>query len=180
MAEARKVKVDGKEAGYAKVIPPDSSRPGDGIDDPLIRLIATVMDTAFKLPGTRFRFGLDPLIGFFPGVGDGASALVSVFLIGMSARHGVPKIVLARMALNVLFNAVFGAVPVAGDLFSFWFKSNALNYRLFQKHAGPRRASTAGDWLFIGGLIGGILGVLALAMAGGILMALTLWNFLFR
>src|SRR5690242_9777983 len=116
----RKVKIDGVDAGYAKVIPPQEQE-GAHSGDPWIRLIAGLMDTAFRLPGTNVRFGIDPLIGLFPGVGDGAGALVSVFLIAMSARYGIPKIVLARMALNALINGVVGTLPFAGDLFSFWF-----------------------------------------------------------
>lgn len=160
------------DAGEAEVLPPG----GGPSDDPLIRLLASLMDTTFRLPGTRFRFGLDPLIGLFPGVGDTASALVSVFLVALSARYGLPKIVLLRMAVNVLLNAGLGAIPFAGDAFSFWFKSNALNYELLRKHAGPRRASTGGDWLFVGGLLAGVLLLLFLVIAGTAAVLSALWH----
>lgn len=110
------------------------------------------MDSSFRVPGTSLRFGLDPLLGLIPGLGDGASVLVSVLLLLQSARHGLPRVVMVRMAVNVLLNAAVGAIPVAGDLFSFWFKANQINYQLLQKHAGPRRRSTVGDWIFLLGL----------------------------
>jgi len=159
MDQHRKVRVDGKEAGYAEVIPPG------GVDDPLFAAVAKLMDTAFRLPGTDIRFGLDPIIGLFPGFGDGAGALVSVALIGMSARHGVPKIVLVRMALNVILNAVLGAIPAVGDIFSVFYRSNVRNYELFRQHAGPRRASTWRDWLFVCAVLAVILAVVLGAMA---------------
>jgi len=167
MSESRrKVKIDGVEAGYAEVIPPRPFAEGLDSGDPWIRLVSGLMDTAFRLPGTNVRFGLDPVIGLFPGVGDGAGAVVSALLIAMSARYGLPKIVLARMALNALINGVVGTVPFAGDLFSVWFKSNAANYELLRKHAGPLRASTTGDWVFVGGLIGGVMLGIGLAVLG--------------
>lgn len=151
----RRVKIDGKEEGYADAIP----RPGEESDEPWMALIAHIMDNLFRVPGTKVRFGMDPLIGLFPGVGDGAGAVVSLFLIGMSARHGVPRIVLVRMALNVILNTVGGLLPFGGDLFSFVFKSNARNYALFRQHSGPLRASTKGDWIFVGALCAIVLGV---------------------
>src|SRR4051794_20242089 len=77
--------------------------------DPLIAFIAKLMDSIFVIPGTKIRFGLDPIIGFIPALGPTASSLVSIFLIAMSARRGVPKVILARMAVNVLFNAALDA-----------------------------------------------------------------------
>jgi hypothetical protein len=120
------------------------------------------MDSRFRVPGTSLRFGLDPLLGLIPGLGDSASALVSVLLILKSARHGLPRVVMIRMAVNVLLNAAIGATPVAGDLFSFWFKANQINYQLLQKHAGPRRRSTVADWVFLLGLSLALCLILAL------------------
>ena len=66
-------------------------------DEQLLGFLAKLMDTMFVLPGTNIRFGLDPLIGLLPGVGDSLDALISSFLIARSARYGVPRIVMARM-----------------------------------------------------------------------------------
>lgn len=144
-------------------------------DDPLIALIARLMDAAFVIPGTNIRFGLDPIIGLIPALGATASSFVSVLLIVMSARRGVPKVVLARMAANVLINAAIDSVPVLGDVGSVFYRSNSRNYELLRKHAGAPRSSTKADWIFLGLLLTGVLVVIGLMFAGTV--ALLRWIF---
>lgn len=145
-------------------VPAAAPLPGrTSLDDPFIALVAKLMDSAFVVPGTKIRFGFDPIIGLIPGIGDAATALTSLLLVLQSARQGVPRVVLARMALNVLINTGVGAIPAVGDLFSVWFRSNIRNYDLHRKHAGTR-VSTASDWLFIWALLGGCLLFVALAL----------------
>ncbi|MBA3884042.1 MAG: DUF4112 domain-containing protein, partial [Chthoniobacterales bacterium] len=86
------------------------------------------MDNLIRVPGTKVRFGIDPLIGLIPGLGDTGSAMVSAMALIQAARYGLPKIVLARMSVNILLNELIGIVPIVGDAFSFWFKSNARNH----------------------------------------------------
>ncbi len=148
-------------------------------DDPLIAFLARLMDDQFVIPGTNIRFGLDPLLGLLPGWGDSASSLVSAVLVLKSARAGVPKIILSRMALNILINAAVGVIPGLGDAFSFWFKSNAKNYALHQKHAGTASKPALRDRLFVVAILGGLIAViilLALATFGLALQALR-WIF---
>lgn len=133
------------------------------LDDPFIALVAKLMDSVFRVPGTKIRFGFDPIIGLLPGIGDAATAVTSLLLILQSAKARVPRVVLARMVLNVLINTGIGAIPAVGDIFSVWFRSNARNYDLHRKHAGTR-SSTHSDWLFILALVGGALLVIAFAV----------------
>ena len=133
------------------------------LDDPFIALVSKLMDSVFRVPGTKIRFGFDPIIGLLPGIGDAATAVTSLLLILQSAKARVPRVVLARMVLNVLINTGVGAIPAVGDLFSIWFRSNARNYDLHRKHAGTR-SSTHSDWLFIMALLGGALLVIAFAI----------------
>jgi hypothetical protein len=162
--EAREIEVEVIPPGAQAPPPRASAAPRGsaeshpvGADDPFLAFMAQILDTAFTIPGTKIRFGFDPIIGLLPGVGDTAMALTSLMLIWRSARHGLPRIVLARMALNVLINAAVGAIPVGGDIFSIFFRSNAMNYELFRKHAGAPGVSTRSDWLFVGALIFGTL-----------------------
>jgi hypothetical protein len=138
-------------------------------NDALMAAIARIMDDFFVIPGTNIRFGLDPLIGLIPGLGDTTGAVVSTLLLIQGGRAGAPKIVLARMALNVLINTALGAIPVLGDVFSVWFKSNVRNLALLERHADIRRQSSVTDWLFVVGLIVGILAAVALSLAGLVL-----------
>jgi len=135
-----------------ELLPPEEKEKRKGLE-PLFKWIAFIMDEVIRVPGTKFRFGLDPLIGLIPGIGDTSSALVSAFALIQAVRLGVPKVLLMRMALNILANEVIGIIPVIGDTFSFWFKSNARNYEIIKNHrlgpSVPRRS----DWLFVLGIL---------------------------
>jgi uncharacterized protein DUF4112 len=147
-----------------EVLPPEEKRRRQEIE-PLFRWLALIMDNFLRLPGTKFRFGLDPLLGLIPGVGDTGSSVISAMALIAAARRGLPKILLARMSLNILINEIVGIVPVVGDAFSFWFKSNARNYELLKRHTAAPRNSTTSDWIFVGLVLGALLVILLLSLA---------------
>lgn len=150
-----------------EVLPPEEKDRRASLE-PLFRWIATVMDELIAVPNTKFKFGLDPIIGLIPGIGDTASAIVSALVLIQGARRGLPKILLARMSLNILINEIVGIIPGLGDAFSFWFKSNKRNYELLLAHtAAPRRARTS-DWLFVIA----VLVILFVVVATGIFVSL--------
>jgi len=157
--------------------PHNARRPGD---DPFIAFVARLMDDLFVIPGTNIRFGLDPIISLLPALGSGASATVSIILIGVSARRGVPKIVLVHMATNVLINTALDSVPVVGDVLSIFYRSNARNYELLQKHASQTRASTRGDWFFLVGLLTAVVLVIGLMIVGTVTVFRMIWAPLFH
>ena len=115
----------------------------------LFKWMALIMDELIRVPGTTFRFGLDPIIGLLPGLGDTSSALVSAFALIQAVRLGVPKILLVRMSMNILINELVGTIPVIGDAFSFWFKSNARNYEIIRNHTLAPGTSRRSDWVFV-------------------------------
>lgn len=160
----------------AEVLPRDAKAGAQLRGDPFIALVARLMDEVFTIPGTKIRFGLDPLIGLLPGVGGVASAFVSLGLIALSSRQRVPKIVLVRMALNVLLNAGLEVVPVLGDALSIFFRSNARNYELLRRHAGTARAASPFDWMFVGALIAGVGAVVLAFFAALLYLASKLWT----
>jgi hypothetical protein len=98
-----------------------------------IERVAWILDQNFRLPGTRFRFGLDGIIGLIPGVGDVAMSLVSLYILYESRRLGASKRTLARMTGNVLLDLTLGSLPVVGDAIDFFYKSNSRNVRLLQR-----------------------------------------------
>jgi hypothetical protein len=122
------------------------------------RFVAELLDQRFTIPGTSIRIGLDPIIGLIPGVGDTLANLAGSTILLVGAQFRLPKVVLLRMALNVALNTLIGAIPVIGDLFSIWFRSNVRNARLLELHA-TRHAQKAApaDWLFVMTVIGGLL-----------------------
>lgn len=115
----------------------------------LLRRWARIFDSAFHVPGTRFRFGLDPLIGLIPGIGDVVSPIFGVMIIWHAASLRVPKVVLARMVINAVVDAVVGAIPIVGDAIDFVWRSNEWNMALLERHAMPGQRATSGDWLFV-------------------------------
>ncbi|MBX3320136.1 MAG: DUF4112 domain-containing protein [Nitrospira sp.] len=128
-------------------------------------IIAKVMDTTIKIPGTSLYIGLDPLLGLIPGIGDALANLIGTVILGLGTRLQVPRIVLARMSLNLLINGTVGAVPIFGDLFSVWFRSHARNAALLREAAMKPDRETHADWFYVGGIIGGTVGLLLLAIA---------------
>jgi hypothetical protein len=114
-----------------------------------LRRWAALFDNAFRVPGTNIRFGLDPIIGLIPGIGDLTTPVLAVLILVHGARLRVPKIVLARMVLNALIDFIVGAVPVLGDLFDFGWKANVWNLALLERHAHPGVRPTRGDWIFV-------------------------------
>ena len=89
------------------------------------------LDDAVRIPGTKFGIGLDALLGFLlPGVGDAVTGAVSLTVLTTAARRGVPRVVLARMLLNVIIDVVGGLVPIVGDVFDVMWRSNTKNLAL--------------------------------------------------
>ncbi len=104
-----------------------------------LRSLAWVLDAAFRLPGTKFRFGINGLIGLTPAAGDLIMGLVSAYIVVEAHRLGVPRDKLLRMAGNVALETVAGMVPVLGDLFDMTFKANLRNFAIIEEHFGLRR-----------------------------------------
>lgn len=137
--------------------------------------LATLLDTAFRIPGTRIRFGLDPVLGLFPGVGDALAALVGGYIVWTAARAGAPRLVLGRMLMNVAVDAVVGAVPALGTLFDVAFKAHRRNAILLADWAGSPAAVEARQRRLLVALAIVPLALLAIALAA---LAFGLWALL--
>jgi hypothetical protein len=114
-----------------------------------LRRMARLFDAAFHIPGTRITFGLDPLLGLIPGIGDLASPVLTIAIIWQAWQLRVPKVVMARMALNALIDAGLGAIPIAGDVFDFAWKATEWNMALLERHAMPGRRASSFDYVFV-------------------------------
>jgi len=128
---------------------------------------AELLDSGIRVPGTQLRFGLDPLIGLIPGVGDAAGAVLAGWILVEAIRLGASRATLVRIAGNIALDAGLGAVPLIGDIFDFAWKANVRNVTLLERHLrDPARAMRA-DRSFVAFVIGGItvvtLGLFALA-----------------
>jgi hypothetical protein len=108
-----------------------------------LRRLAWLIDGAFRLPGSRFRFGLNSIIGLTPAAGDALLTAISLYIVYEARRLGLPKLKLARMLKNVAIEAAAGAVPVVGDLFDMAFKANLRNLAILEDHFGIRSPGPA-------------------------------------
>jgi hypothetical protein len=97
-------------------------------------MLATLFDTAMLIPGTNIRFGLEALLRLWPGVGDAAASALSLYLLYEASRLGVPRLLLARMLMNVVIEGTVGAIPLAGDAFDVFFRANRRNVALLREH----------------------------------------------
>lgn len=114
-----------------------------------LRWMAALLDSRFRVPGTSIRFGLDPILSLVPGLGDLTSPVFALALIVQGLRQRVPKVVLTRMMLNALIDAVIGAVPIAGTIGDVFFRANLMNLQLLERHAHPGRLPERGDYVFV-------------------------------
>jgi hypothetical protein len=122
--------------------------------DENLRRLSWLMDDLIKIPGLGWRIGLDALVGLIPGFGDTATSLASFYILASAVRYGVPKVTILRMAMNIGIDYLVGSVPLVGDLFDAWWKSNQMNVELLSKRAtvsaSEARQGKLSDWLFVG------------------------------
>jgi hypothetical protein len=116
----------------------------------VLRRVSRMLDSALPIPGTTLRFGLDPVLGLVPGLGDLVSPLFTISVLWQARDLGIPRVVQLRMVFNVAIDALVGMVPIAGDLFDVAWKANDRNLALLDRHAYEERRPSGGDWLFVG------------------------------
>jgi hypothetical protein len=136
-----------------------------------VRALARLLDDAVPVPGTGYRVGLDAILGLIPGVGDAASGLLGSYILLTAARLGVPRVVLARMLLNVAADSALGAVPLAGDVLDAAWRTNRKNARLLEAHLLDPRGTARGRWLTVAGLAAVLLVLVAGGIAAGVWLA---------
>jgi hypothetical protein len=133
-----------------------------------MRRVGWLLDNSIPIPGTRFRLGIDQLIGLVPGIGDLIGGVLSLYIIVQAHRLGAPRSLLARMGWNVAVDTIVGEVPILGDLFDIGFKANVRNLALldayFQRPSDVRRSSRWTLALIVLGLVLLTVGAVALAV----------------
>ncbi|MDA0813657.1 MAG: DUF4112 domain-containing protein [Verrucomicrobia bacterium] len=125
------------DSGFGKS---GQSSPGEIPRSPIAKLLSYLLDEALVIPGTNIRIGLDPILGLIPGGGEAIASVAGAFIVGEAYRKGVSLKTVGKMAGNLLMNAGIGAVPIIGDAFSIFFRSNKRNYEMldsFLKNPPP-------------------------------------------
>lgn len=126
---------------------------GPSVQQSLERLeaLAKLLDSAFLVPGTNIRMGLDGIIGLVPVVGDLISGAISSYLIWEARRLGASRWVIGRMATNTLIDTAVGAIPLAGDAFDVVFRVNIRNLALLRRHLARKGLIAPGSGTTIEG-----------------------------
>ena len=114
-----------------------------------LRRWAVLLDSAFRIPGTRIRFGLDAIIGLIPGLGDISTPAFAGLLLLQAVRMRLPIVVQARMVLNAALDMLVGLVPILGDLADVGWKANLRNLALLERHARPGVPPARADFVFV-------------------------------
>lgn len=99
-----------------------------------IRKLAKILDSAIGIPGTKIRFGLDPILGLIPGGGDLIAAMISAYLIYLATSFGLERGEIFKMIKNLALETALGSIPVAGDIFDAYFKANLRNLEILEAH----------------------------------------------
>lgn len=136
-----------------------------------IRALSFLLDNAIKIPGTRFRIGLDPIVGLLVGGGDAAGVILSSYIVLEAARLGLPRQVLLTMLGNLITDLVGGSVPIVGDLFDAGWKANTRNLKLIEESIAVNsdRAQPP-DRLFLALVILVLGGIVAIAVSLAVLL----------
>jgi hypothetical protein len=148
-----------------ELLPPEDRHRRKSVE-PIFKWVALVMDRLIRIPGVKKRLGLNPILDLIPGFGDIAAALISVSVLVYGIRRGIPKILLGRMALNVLINEIVGIIPIVGSVFAFWFTANTRNYELLREHLDTPNRSTKTDKMFVGAVLGLVIFVILAGIVG--------------
>lgn len=132
-----------------------------------LRKFSRLLDSAIGIPGTKFRIGLDPILGIIPGAGDFLGTALSAYLVIEAARLGLPKETLLKMVSNIVLESAVGTIPVVGDLFDAAWKANTKNFELLEAHLNiPQEVEKKNSWfivLLIAGLIVFSIGILTVS-----------------
>jgi len=131
-----------------------------------LQRMAWWLDEVIRVPGTRIRIGLDPILGLIPGLGDVVGAFLSAAIVMESIRRGVPKSTVVRIVTNIILDTTIGALPVLGDLFDFAWKSNRRNLDLLERHVVHPSKAQRSDRLWLTTVFG-VLGVVCAGLLVG-------------
>ena len=139
---------------------------------PWLRWWAELLDSRFQIPGTRIRFGIDPLLSLIPGAGELASPVYTAVLLAQAFYQGIPRVVVARMLINALIDAAIGAIPLVGQVGDVFWRANLRNLALLERHSNPSRLPARADYVFL------VVAVAVFCAIAAILALAAIWLFL--
>ena len=101
-----------------------------------LQRIAKLMDSQIRVPVIGLRIGADAILGLVPGFGDVLTGAIGAYLIYEAQRLGLPRSAIVRMIANIAVDTAIGAIPLFGDVWDFFFRSNDRNMQILARHIG--------------------------------------------
>ncbi len=124
-----------KISKHGEILPP--LREADELSE--VEWLIDLMDTRFLIPGTKYRFGMDAVLGLVPAAGDAISTAISGYIFYRLRKAGLPWHAQARMIANILFDFGLGAIPLVGDLLDIGMKANRANLKIARNYSKPAK-----------------------------------------
>jgi hypothetical protein len=126
-----------------------------------VEQIARLMDSRFTIPGTKIRFGIDPILSLLPVFGDLVTFIVSGMLIYTMRNHGASRNVAIKMILNATLDALIGAIPILGTVFDVFYRANDRNIKLLKEHYFEGKHQGSGNGLLA------LIAIIAIILVAG-------------
>ncbi|WP_353930973.1 DUF4112 domain-containing protein [Okeanomitos corallinicola TIOX110] len=144
-----------------------------------LRHISRLLDNAITIPGTEVGIGLDPLMGLIPVGGDALGLIFSIYIIIESAKLGVSQSTVGRMIVNIIIDALVGAIPMLGDLFDVAWTANRYNLKLLEEYLQSPGEKKQADQGFILVLFAGLILLAIVLISLPVIVIGTIWKTLF-
>jgi hypothetical protein len=158
--------------------PGPPNEPGSTQTPPWAHTLVRLLDDGLTIPGTRIGIGLDALLGFFfPTLGDAATGLGSLALLVLAFRMRVPKVVVLRVVFNIAIDVLVGCIPIAGDAFDLFWRSNRRNLQLLQRYEhDPLRRPDLADYLIVALGFALVAAAIVLPLVLGVALLRSIWR----
>ena len=135
-------------------------------EEKLIRLkrLSERLDDTFTIPGTKYKIGIEALIGAVPIIGDLIGGILASYIMYSGMKMGAPPRIITRMAVNIAIDFAIGSIPIIGDLFDLVWKANKKNVELIEDATLDDKEEQKLNYLIITALILVLLGILLLIL----------------
>ncbi|HEU0310786.1 MAG TPA: DUF4112 domain-containing protein [Sphingomicrobium sp.] len=120
--------------------------PGLGSDAASVRqrieAMEKLLERMFVIPGINKPIGLDVILDIVPGIGTISAAALGSYIAWEARNLGMSKWQVTRMAGNIGFDMLLGAIPWIGAIPDLFFRSNTRNLRIIKRHLDKHHPHT--------------------------------------
>ena len=101
-----------------------------------------ILERMFVIPGINKPVGLDVILDIIPGVGTISAAALGSYIAWEARNLGMSKWQMTRLAGNIGFDMLLGAIPWIGAIPDLFFRSNTRNLRIIKRHLDKHHPHT--------------------------------------